>query len=204
MHNLIAAQFRRPSGLLGWFIARKMERENREVYYQLEKELGLTAGQRVLEIGFGPGLGILLFLSRYNLNYTGVDFSQLMYQRACKKYQSLIKAGRLQLHCADFLQLQLADHSFERIFFANLTYFWPQLQPPFQKLYRLLVPGGQLVFYMESDKYLEKDPVCLCPVFVRHQPEQVLAALQESGFIGIEMTRLLEDNDERVIFKAGR
>ena len=58
LKEMLARQFRRPSGLIGRYLSRKMAVLNAEPYSSIVEMMDIRESDRVLEIGFGPGLGV--------------------------------------------------------------------------------------------------------------------------------------------------
>ncbi len=56
---IISSQFKRPSGLLGAFTSNIMIKGNRRNYDVLLKNMNVQANDKILEIGYGPGIGII-------------------------------------------------------------------------------------------------------------------------------------------------
>jgi len=96
--EFIASQFKKPTGLFGIFSANIMVKNNQKNYNRLIRDLDLQPQDKVLEIGYGPGIGIQMIAERCaTCSIHGLDFSKLMYKRATKYNKPYIKAGRVQL-----------------------------------------------------------------------------------------------------------
>ena len=94
LRNIIASQFKKPSGLFGRFTSKLMAKGNRRNYDILIKDLNIQPGYRILEIGYGPGIGInLIAESCGSCIIHGIDFSKLMYKRATERNQKYIDGG---------------------------------------------------------------------------------------------------------------
>src|SRR6185436_6969985 len=74
----IAGQFRRPSGIAGRLIGRLMAAKNKGMNRVAVEVLGVGAGDRVIEIGFGPGTAVELMLEQGASRVAGVDHSPAM------------------------------------------------------------------------------------------------------------------------------
>jgi arsenite methyltransferase len=62
--NLLATQFRRPSGILGMYAARYMTGRNIPRTEWAMDKCDIRTGHVVLEIGFGPGYGLAMAAAR--------------------------------------------------------------------------------------------------------------------------------------------
>ena len=85
INKLIASQFKKPSGILGIFTSNLMVKSNSVNYDILLNKLNPEPQDKILEIGFGPGIGINKIAEKCTSCIVhGVDFSRLMYNRASK------------------------------------------------------------------------------------------------------------------------
>jgi ubiquinone/menaquinone biosynthesis C-methylase UbiE len=95
--------FRRPSGLAGRLVGFVMasRSSNRERNHRAIDLLQIRDGDRVLEIGFGPGLAIEMAARLAGSgNVVGVDHSEIMLRQASRRNRAAIAAGRVELHLA--------------------------------------------------------------------------------------------------------
>src|SRR5690349_15648460 len=139
LKEFIASHFRKPEGLPGIFTSNLMVKGNQKNYDRLLEGLDLQPHKTLLEIGYGPGIGIRMIAEICpTCTIHGIDFSRLMYKRAGKYNQQYIDAGRVQLQYGDFLRVPVAQRDYDRIFCLNVVYFWNELREPFEKVYSLL------------------------------------------------------------------
>jgi ubiquinone/menaquinone biosynthesis C-methylase UbiE len=183
----IAMQFKKPSGFLGTVISSLMIKGNRHEYDALIVDLDMHKGEKILEIGYGPGIGIELIAKEYDscIIY-GVDFSELMYKRATKRNKSFIDDLRVKLLFGDFLQTEIHANNFNKIFCLNVIYFWDDLKQPFEKIRLLLKNGGTFCFYMAKKEDLSRLKFTPDDVFNKYTIEQVVDALNLAGFSNID------------------
>jgi SAM-dependent methyltransferase len=126
--------------LAGWLMVRKNGGNNAF----LVEQLGAKAGDRVLEIGFGPGLGVEMNLARGAV-VAGVDRSPLMVRKASARVARAVREGRADLRVGSAEALPFADASFTHAMALNSLQFWPSAEGGLRELHRVLVPGGRLV-----------------------------------------------------------
>ena len=180
--NLIASQFKKPTGLPGMFTSNLMIKGNRNNYNNLIKDLDIRVNDKMLEIGYGPGVGINLIAETCSSCIIhGIDFSKLMYKRATKRNEQFINSGKVTLFFGDFLKDKIDDASYDKIFCINVVYFWNDLRQPFEKIRSLLKKGGAFYFYMAHKDFLigEKSPD---EIFNKYTIEQITDALKQAGF----------------------
>jgi SAM-dependent methyltransferase len=105
--SAIVSQFARPRGWLGhvvgWILAGRGSNLARN-RWSIEL-LDPKNGERVLEIGCGPGVALALCLARPGVHAVGVDHSKVMIAQATRRNRKAIKAGRLKLIEATLDQL---------------------------------------------------------------------------------------------------
>src|SRR6187401_2794458 len=142
LRKFIASQFKKPKGLFGIFTSNMMVKNNQKNYDKIIKDLDLQQHDKLLEIGYGPGIGIQM-IAELCLDCTihGIDFSSLMYKRASKYNKTYIEKGTMMLQYGDFLKMAAADHDYDKVFCLNVVYFWNELRQPFGKVYSLLKKG---------------------------------------------------------------
>jgi SAM-dependent methyltransferase len=204
MNPRLAGQFRQPRGLAGWFVSSLMLRMNAFVYPAIEAWAGFRAGQRVLEIGYGPGDGIRYLCGRHDLRMDGIDFSHLMRRRASRRNRRLIRSGQVDLIQGDFLRHDFGTARYDRIIFANVSYFWADLEPPFTRIHDLLAEGGSLVFYMADRSVLEANPLGATAVFHRHATGDVLHALERAGFSQVSARPVRDGSGKYLVVQGVR
>lgn len=182
LREFIASQFKRPTGIIGILTSNRMAKNNQKNYDRLVKDLGIQPGDKLLEIGYGPGIGIRMIAERCETcTIHGIDFSPLMYKRAGKYNREFIDAGRVSLQNGDFLQTPVIYNSYNKVFCLNVVYFWKELNEPFTKICSLLTQGGSFHMFMADEKTLVNMGV---PdnVFNKYSVEQVVKALKGAGF----------------------
>ncbi|MDQ3930617.1 MAG: methyltransferase domain-containing protein [Chloroflexota bacterium] len=145
------SQYRRPFGEVGRRIGAEMARDHIPENLWTIAQLDLQPTDRVLEVGFGPGVGVEEVLKRVRAGFVaGVDFSETMVSEASKRNAEAIRAGRADLRYCVAEDLSFPDASFDKAFGIHSIYFWSDAQAAFRELYRVLKPGGLLVITMLS------------------------------------------------------
>lgn len=204
MHPIFAGQFRKPWGIIGRIIAKDMDKRHTNIYPSIEAFSDFDSTMRVLEIGFGSGIGINYLLSKYHFSCVGIDFSGLMYRMARGNNRCHVRQKRLQLIKNDFLLHDFGDMQFDRIIFASVTYFWSDLRTPFKKMYELLNQDGRLVFYMSNRNKLETNSLTRTKVFNRHDLSHVLDVLKEVGFRQVSSNSIVDDTESSLVIVAAK
>jgi len=182
--NFIATQFKKPSGLFGIFSSNIMIKGNKAKYEKLIKDLDLQPQDSLLEIGYGPGMGINMIAKACpSCTIHGIDFSNLMYKRATKYNKQYLDNNTVFLQYGDFLKTPIVNKEYDKIFCLNVVYFWNELDNPFKKVLSLLKTGGAFYIYMATRDTLKKAPN---NVFNKYSIEQLVEALESAGFTDVE------------------
>ena len=185
MLKAIAQQLERPTGFFGKIVSKGMDRRNRKFYQRIIAELDIKKGDKVFEIGYGPGLGVhLIAKSQPGCFIDGIDFSELMVRMATKRNQEFIDKGIVTLKYGDLLTTEVDQEKYDKIFCVNVIYFWKELKPVFDKIYSMLNKGGTFGIFMTSAQEL-KD-LNFPENFNKYTVEEVEAALRQSGFLNVE------------------
>jgi cyclopropane fatty-acyl-phospholipid synthase-like methyltransferase len=183
MLRKIGLQFKKPTGFLGKIISTLMIKGNRSAYETVIKELKIQANDKILEIGYGPGIGINLISERFETcDIYGIDFSELMFRRASKRNKKFIDSNRVHLLFGDFVETGISTVGFDKIFCINVVYFWDNLQKPFERVKSLLIDNGIFCFYMAWKDDLAKLKFTEDDIFNKYSIEEVLDALKSAGF----------------------
>ena len=142
----IRAQFGRPTGfwgrVAGLLMAHRTSNRKRNAW--AVSLLDVRAEDRVLEIGFGPGLAIreLGRLARKGC-VCGIDHSELMVRRAKRLNAEGLRHGVVDLRLGSVPEDLLAfDEPFDKILAVNATMFWREPAACLGELRRLLRSGG--------------------------------------------------------------
>jgi SAM-dependent methyltransferase len=183
-------QFSRPHGLLGRLAARAMRGGNAPLNLWMVDLLHVAPGDRVLEVGFGPGVALAALLERASAGFVaGVDTSGLMVRQARSRHAEAIAAGRLELHEGDAGSLPFADASFDKVCGAHVIYFWPDPVVTVGELRRVLRPGGTLaVGYQERERMPSPARASLPEAGARlYGPGEVEQVVRAAGFAKVQV-----------------
>jgi len=101
---------------------------------------------QVVEIGFGPGLGIAYIseLATQGL-VAGVDPSPVVMRQARKRNASVIHSGRVELREGAMPNLPYKDNNFDKVLSVNNVMLWPNPEASLNEVRRVLKPGGRIV-----------------------------------------------------------
>ena len=138
--------FVRPEGRDGEYAASLMEENGGPMARQAVGRLDLSSSDHVIEIGFGPGVGIETLLRAVPAGHVaGVDHSPLMHRRAANRNADAIADGRVTLIEGSVQNLPFADNSFDAGLAIDNLHFWPDRLAGLKELRRVLKPGALFV-----------------------------------------------------------
>src|SRR5260370_5308933 len=185
-HTLVS-QFHGPHGFgghaAGWIMAKRGSNRERNIW--AVGLLDVQARDRVLEIGFGPGIAIQEFARRATSGLVvGVDHSEVMVQQARKRNVAAVSAGRVDLRLGSADALPAFDAPFDKILAVNSLMFWDDPVARLKELHDLLRPGGQLAI-----AYQPRGPGSTDEVAAR-TGRQIAAHLTEVGFTEVRVETL--------------
>jgi ubiquinone/menaquinone biosynthesis C-methylase UbiE len=139
------AQFGHPTGLMGWLVGLIMSIENRERIDWAIDLLDVKPEDRVLEIGFGPGLAIKRLSAHASRGFVaGVDVSDVMLRQAQNRNRDAMRVGRVELRQGTVEHLPYTDKRFDKALAINSLHHWPDQQAGLTELYRVLKSDGIL------------------------------------------------------------
>jgi SAM-dependent methyltransferase len=143
----LVAQAHHPTGPVGrvegWVFAHRSSnvRRNRWAVELLE----VKPGDRVIELGCGPGVAVAALARRATHGLVvGVDHSAVVIGQARRRNANAIKEGRVRLIHAPVEHLEVADGSFDAALAVNTVGMWPEPTTRLREIGRLLRPGGRI------------------------------------------------------------
>ncbi len=129
--------------MAGWVMAHR--RSNRERNGWVVSLLDVRPADRVLEIGFGPGLAIAGLADRVTRGRVyGIDRSAVMVRQASRRNRAAIRAGRVELIQSTVDDLPRFGEPLDAILAVNSVGFWADPVARLHELRRLLRPGGRI------------------------------------------------------------
>ncbi len=143
--DLLERAFDHPEGWLGRLGGWVMAHRNRQTSAWVVNLLDLAPDHRVLEIGFGPGVGIEQVLKRHHtIEVAGVDPSPEMIEAARDRNQAAIDERRVDLRGGAVEELPWPSASFDRIFTVDTYQAWRDPTAALAEIKRVLSYDGRL------------------------------------------------------------
>lgn len=138
--------FAQPRGLLGRIAGRIMLRINSQQQQDVVGLVDVQSGDRVLEVGYGPG-GLIRLLAERNeaASIIGVDPSPTMRDQAGRYNRAAVRTGKVRLDLGTADRTGLPDASVDHAVSVNNVAIWPDLDAGIRELHRVVRPGGTFV-----------------------------------------------------------
>lgn len=135
-----------PSGVLGFVGGLLMSRFDRRLVDATVSALELDGSERVLEVGFGPGVGIAALVAELGEgSVVGLDPSSTMHRQATRRNRAAIDAGRATLVRGDATAMPFEDGSFDVVVAMNTVHHWSDARVGLCECRRVLGDAGTLV-----------------------------------------------------------
>lgn len=145
MHNILLRTFGRPQGILGRVGGIVMARTNRKCAAWVIGLLEVAPNDRVLEVGFGPGVGIELLVGAIPAGeISGVDYSVEMVEQATARNMKAIDNGRVNLRHGSAEYLPFTDCSFDKALAINSLQVWPDPVAGLREMARVIKADGRI------------------------------------------------------------
>ncbi len=155
--------------------------------------LGVQAGERVLEIGFGTGHSLKQIAESVGGmgKACGIDISPGMVEVSRRRLERAGLEERVELHCGDALHLPYEDDMFDAVFmgFALETFDTPEIPRVLEEIKRVLKPHGRLGVVSMSNENGESILLRLYrwaherfPKYIDCRPIYVEESVREAGY----------------------
>ena len=203
LRRAVVKQFGQPTGLAGQLAGLIMERRpsNRERNLWTLSLLDIQPGDRVVEIGFGPGVALARVTELAHRGHVlGIDHSAVMLARAAKRNAAAIARGQLELRLAKAQDLALPEASVDKAYAVNVFMFWPDPEDVLRRLLAGLRPGGRLAITHQPRKAGASNHD------TARDAEHIAAALAGAGFVEVrpEILPLKSANAACVLARRAR
>jgi SAM-dependent methyltransferase len=186
--SFITRQFRRPSGLVGWLVGHLMATKNAPINRLAVELLDARPGDRILEVGFGPGTAIeMLAKETQAQSIAGVDPSSTMFRQAVRRNRPGIASGRVELHQATAGDLPFPEASFTKVFAVNTFHIWCKAAGDLQDLRRVLRDDGLLLLCLRMA--LPEKKLFAAPGLTEERVHSDIQLLVAAGFGDIRTIR---------------
>lgn len=183
----IAEQLSHPCGLLGRGVGFLMNRNNAKINTFALRQLNVDKTERVLEIGFGGGVALPRLIENAGF-VAGIDRSKDVVSHAKSRFRRTVAAGEAAFLQGQVEALPFKPSSFEKILTVNTVYFWKSLDEGSREMHRVLVPGGIAVVGFLPKEFMDR--MGMPPdIFTPRTQDAVVTAMEQAGFVKVQVTR---------------
>jgi len=147
--------------------------------------LDVRRDDRVLEIGFGPGIAISELSARAPEGYVcGLDHSAMMVRHAARRNADAVQRGEVDLRLGSAESLPAFEAPFDKVLAVNVALFWDQPVELLGNLRRVLRTGGRIAIAFQPRGPGATDEVATTT------GRQLVRALGEAGFSQVRLETL--------------
>lgn len=191
-------QLSRPSSIFtGWLLAAIWNRRNRALNDFALAALDLSAGERVLEVGFGGGYLLEKMSAILSEGLAaGIDASPALVGLARRRFGGQIRTGRMDIQTGLAEAIPHPAERFDKAVSVNSIFFWKDLPAGLAELNRVLREDGRLVLVFTDQRSLQERGIASCIEW------QVHYQLQRAGFHVTGMTRMKDTHRQFVSLLA--
>jgi ubiquinone/menaquinone biosynthesis C-methylase UbiE len=187
LRSRIVGQFGRPSGVVGRLVGLAMawRPSNLERNQKMVELLRIGDGDRILEIGFGPGVAIeaAARLAPHG-KVVGVDHSKTMLRQASRRNAAAIAEGRVELHLASGEALPAFTEPFDKLMASNVHMFLRHPLEALRSWFAVIRPGGRIAITHQSRKKGATDADSA------EGAERIAGDLRAAGFVDVRSETL--------------
>jgi SAM-dependent methyltransferase len=146
-------QFRQPTGWLGRFNLRTMNKRHSELTDWGLTHVSVGSRDTILDIGCGGGRTVQKLAARATEGKVyGVDFSDASVAVASRLNRRDIETGRVDIRLGSVSRLPFAGRMFDLATAIETHFYWPDLPADMREVLRVLKPGGTLLIIAEAYK----------------------------------------------------
>jgi ubiquinone/menaquinone biosynthesis C-methylase UbiE len=180
MKRILMRAFGRPQGVLGRLGGLIIARMNRNMAVRTIGLLEVQPHDHVLEIGFGPGVGIALLAWVVSSGrVVGVDISEEMVEQVRVRNAESIQSGKAELRRGSVESLPFKNETFDKALAINSMQVWPDAVAGLREPRRVLKAGGRVALGFTSHSGQSK--------------EGLTAALTAAGFADVHAVDIDQD-----------
>jgi SAM-dependent methyltransferase len=178
----VGRQLKNPSGRLGRLAGWLMRYANARSNALAVEALCPISGERILELGCGPGHALNKLLTCPEIQEViGIDHSALMLMEARRLNRHARESHRLRLIECDFAAVPLSSGSIDGVLAVNVAYFMSDASAV-AEAHRVLRGGGRLVVYATARESMRRWRFAKPPSHRLYDQIEIGALLCDGGF----------------------
>lgn len=185
--SYVSRQAAHPHGPFGRILGKIWINETAAVNDMTVELLRPASGERICEIGFGPGRTLAL-LAATGAEVIGIEVSRQMMATAARRNAEPIATGHMTLHHGDGITLPLPTDSLDAVLSVHNFYFWSDPSATLADIARTLRPGGRLVLTSLAEDH--PLPARFDPAIYRVPTiAEATGWLHAAGFVDVDVQR---------------
>ncbi|CAB3803515.1 Putative methyltransferase YrhH [Paraburkholderia ultramafica] len=141
--GVLMQMFGRPHGVLGRLGGVVMAKTNQPCAAWVVDLLEIRGTDSVLEVGFGPGVGIQL-LAASAKHIAGIDPSPEMLRQATVRNAQAIDCGQVDLRIGSAERLPFEENTFDKALTINSMQVWPDATAGLIEMQRVMKSGARI------------------------------------------------------------
>src|SRR5215813_10527306 len=174
LKGVLMRAFGRPQGILGTVGGVIMARSNRDIAVRMVEVLDVQPNEKILEVGFGPGIAIQLIAAKLaSGKVSGIDCSEEMMRQATARNAAAVASGRVELRPGSVEAMPFDNDTFDKALAINSMQIWPDAAAGLREVWRVLKPQGVLALGFTP--------------YSGQAKEGLTAALAAAGFAGAQI-----------------
>ncbi|MBY9015307.1 MAG: class I SAM-dependent methyltransferase [Candidatus Lokiarchaeota archaeon] len=190
----IVNQVRKPKGLFGKRIARKMNISHASLAEWGLSHIRLRKDMIILDVGCGGGANINHFAQiATGGRVFGIDYSPTSVKVSKEVNKKHIQEGIVEICESSVSNLPFEDNTFDVVSGFEAYYFWPDLINDLKEIYRVLKINGDLLLVNEGYRCENKDVMKVVENWAKlgniklYSPKEYRDFLTEAGFSEIDI-----------------
>lgn len=190
----IVNQVRKPRGLFGKRIAKKMNISHASLAKWGLSHIKLRKAMIILDVGCGGGANINHFAQiATGGRVFGIDYSPISVKVSKEVNKRWIEEGIVEIRENSVSNLPFEDNTFDIVSGFEAYYFWSDLINNLIEIYRVLKNNGELLLVNEGYKCENKDVRKVVENWAKlgnfklHSPKEYREFLTKAGFSKINM-----------------
>jgi ubiquinone/menaquinone biosynthesis C-methylase UbiE len=206
--NTPANQCSKPTGWLGRFTLWRMNSSHSKLTDWGLQQISIENHDAILDVGCGGGRTVSKLAAIATLGKVyGIDYSEESVAATRRTNAQWIELGRVEIRHGSVSQLPFPDHMFDLVTGVETHFWWPTLPGDMREVFRVLKPGGTLVFIAEvykgantmasklAEKYASRTGLTLLSV------EEHRELFTNAGYSNVQV---IEERDKGWICGIGR
>jgi SAM-dependent methyltransferase len=147
----VLRQCRKPTGWLGRFIVRTMNRSHSGLTSWGLEHSQVGKRDTVLDVGCGGGRTVQRLAEIADLGKVhGVDYAEASVAAAHGFNRAAVESGRVEIQRATVSRLPFPNDMFDLVTAVETHYYWPDRPADMREIYRVLKPGGSVLILAEA------------------------------------------------------